>query len=54
MLVLLQQFQEVILILLIDLFKYHFRCRVGKVGHRHFLPFGRADLDAPALTSTRE
>jgi len=49
---LLQQYQEAILTLLKKLFKkilkFPFRCSVGKGGHRHFLPFGRADLTASA------
>ena len=53
MLFLRQQYQEVILTLLMKLFKkilkFPFRCSVGKGGHRHFLPFGRTDLTTSAL-----
>ena len=27
-----------------QMFNFPFRCRVGKVGHQHFLPFGQAYL----------
>ncbi len=34
------------------MFKFPFSCRVGKVGHQHILPYGRADLTASAAWAT--